>query len=71
MPLSDNKNTREMQRFAETTQAETAVRVTHDPANSATFNLKVLLAQGNDLTSFMVNDFNEILFNDSGSLLTE
>ena len=71
MPLSDNKNTREKDRFVETPQGETAVRTLFDPSNSALFNLTALIAQGNDLSTFMTNDFNEILFNDSGSLLTE
>jgi len=71
MTISNNKNQREFDSLVQRTQGDTARRVTTDPSTSALFNITVLIAQGNDLSTFMVNDFNEILFNDSGSLLTE
>ena len=71
MSISSNKNQREFDSLVETRSGLTARRVTVDPHTAAMFHLNTAIANGVDLTNYMVNDFGEILIDDNGSLLTE
>lgn len=42
-----------------------------DPHVAGNFHLEAAIANGTDLSTYMVNDLGEILINNDGSLLTE
>lgn len=47
------------------------VKSVFDHATSALFNLTVLIALGDDLSTYLTNNDGEIIYNHNGSLLTE
>lgn len=74
MPLSKDRQTREHESYALRDDMKTAQKtIDKDLAGviSANINLNYLLSTGADLSGIITNDNGELLFNSTGSFLTE